>query len=360
MSFTRRCITCYGRMSGVARERWIGMLATILTASLSLSGAMLHAPELKFFPGLEYEKKQPRLERRVLARWPSPSGLLHLWRSGELSPEQKQALLLGGASFHDPQILPIYAEALASEDPRLRQVAAFAYRDLLADASPNVANGVSAEDAKALAMEVVAVAEVLRSQSLISLWIDSLLSSEGGESTASYGQVFRRSRVVCLYAIERLLQSHDLELLVRAYLESNDQANRIALMRLIEGYAVQRFLILPKGERAAWGMKDYEQALQRLDGWIERWFEAPGGFDQKRMLATTFSELGAPPRDPFGAEACPVWRNVLSRGGRSWWPQAASRLYHCGGPPVQLSVFQPESDENTEAWGSLMDWYKLR
>lgn len=47
--------------------------------------------------------------------WPGPTELMRLWREGELTEEQRVALLLGGAAHHDPMMLPAYREALVSE-----------------------------------------------------------------------------------------------------------------------------------------------------------------------------------------------------------------------------------------------------
>ena len=85
------------------------MIATVLAATLSLTPQMIAAPEVAKFPGPSFNG-QPRasLQRRAVVAWPGPSGLAQLWESGELSVAGQLAILLGGAAFHDADLLPIY------------------------------------------------------------------------------------------------------------------------------------------------------------------------------------------------------------------------------------------------------------
>jgi hypothetical protein len=131
-------------------------------------------------------------------------------------------------------------------------------------------------------------------------------------------------------------------------------------MKLIEGLALRRFLVLPRGQRVGWGQPDIDRALAAADAWVDQWLVARCGFDFETVLAAALAEMGASGVSPMSADACVVWQRVLLKGDPKWWPLAARRLYHCGGPPIQLSVFQAESKVNQERREALLRWYRLR
>lgn len=330
------------------------MTGLILAAAMTLSPALLASPETRSF-GTEYYDSvvRDRFRERVLVAWPGPSGLLELWQSGTLTRGQKMTLLLGGAAFHDPQLLPLYREALLAPNPRLRQAAAYGYRDLIGDDVPNVRGGVTPATARALVGELDAVARTSRRAALIEIWLASALATEGRLPRDWKGITFKRSSTMCLKATERLADVEDLDVVVRAFELSSDRTTRISLMRLIEGLSMSRFLVKPQGQTEGWGARLYDEAFERLD----RWLIQNCDLDAASIMEKVFSDLGVRGLDPMSPAACDAWLQILDRGPSPTWAVAAQQLYLCGGPAISLSMTRGDSDSNRETRKQVTAWY---
>ncbi len=115
----------------------MGAAMMLLLTTINFSAVSSDAVE--WFPS-DYFNGHPRtqLQREVLEYWPGPTELVRLWNEGELSEDDRVILLVGGAAFHDPQLLAVYRQAVISDSQRIRQAAVYGYRDLLADGLPNV------------------------------------------------------------------------------------------------------------------------------------------------------------------------------------------------------------------------------
>jgi ribosomal protein S18 acetylase RimI-like enzyme len=330
------------------------MTGLILAAAVTLSPALLAAPEAEKF-GTDYYDTVVRghFHERVQAAWPGPTGLLNLWRSGKLGSRQRVALLLGGAAFHDPQLLPAYREGLLSGNAQLRKVAAYGYRDLIGDDVPNVRGGVSPEVARSLVGELDAVARTTRRAALIDIWLVSLLASEGHKPPDWRGITFAGSPARCLKAVERLAGPEDLGSVVGTYQLSEERVNRVSLMRLIEGLSMGRLVVKPQGEGQGWGSKVYDEAFERL----ERWLSYQCDLGVFPVLQKAFLDLGVRGLDPLSPAACDVWLQILIRGRPTSWAMAADRLYLCGGPAIRLSLARPETERNRDVRKRLRLWY---
>lgn len=71
--------------------------------------------------------------------------------------------------------------------------------------------------------------------------------------------------------------------------------------------------------------------------------------------------LGLPwVKDPFGAEACGAWQQVLLHGLEPWWSVAAAQLYRCGAPPAEVSNLQVEDDTARRAREQVLEFYGMR
>jgi hypothetical protein len=100
------------------------MLLTTLLAVSATTASMFSIDAMKWFPGDYFERAvRAPLERQVLTGWPGPDRLLEIWQTVELSDEQRVSLLIGGAAYHDPVLLPAYHGAVLSDSPRLREAA---------------------------------------------------------------------------------------------------------------------------------------------------------------------------------------------------------------------------------------------
>lgn len=330
------------------------MTGLILAAAMTLSPTMLASPETRSF-GTEYYDSVVRgqFRQRVMVAWPGPSGLKQLWESGTLTRGQKTTLLLGGAAFHDPQLLPLYREALLAPNPRLRQAAAYGYRDLIGDEVPNVRGGVTPQMARALVGELDAVSRTVQRATLIEMWLASALTNDGHPFKDWEGITFKRPSAMCVKAVERLAEVEDLERIVRAFEFSQSRTTRISLMRLIEGLSMSRFFVMPHGQNSGWGPRLYDEAFERLEQWLIQNCD----LEATRIMENVFADLGVRGMDPTSSMACDAWLQILDKGPSSTWAVAADRLYRCGGPATSLSMIRVDSDANRDARNQLKAWY---
>jgi hypothetical protein len=333
------------------------MIAAVL---LVVGSAVLHASEVKHFPGSYFDSSErPQLQARVLQSWPGPSTLVGQWRSATLETPQRLAILLGAPVHHDPSLLPLYREAIQSETPRIRQAAAYGFHDLIGDRLPDVRSGVSGREAARLVAEMDVLADTLRRHPLVAMWLHALLQSEGRGLPSFDAAAPQRSANDCLRAVDTLMSFDDLDLLVQAYQLSGRRPTRIALMRLIEGLTLSRFVPRSVGSTKAWGPEVYDRGMIELDAAIATWQRDGCTLDGDRVVAASLTAMGAEVEDPRGPGACAYWQNVLRAGDSGWWAVAARQLYVCGGLWRELSVLQPESELMRERRLELLRWFRL-
>lgn len=334
--------------------------AMIAAAQLVLGAALLHSSEVKHFPGSYFDSSgRPQLQARVLRSWPGPSTIAEMWRSATLETPQRLAILLGAPVHHDPLLLPLYREAIQSETPRIRQAAAYGYHDLIGDRLPDVRSGVSLRAAARLGAEMDVLADTLRRHPPVAMWLHALLQAEGRGLPSFDGLAPQRSANDCLRAVDTLMSFDDLDLLVQAYQLSRRRPTRIALMRLIEGLTLSRFVPRSAGSTKAWGPEVYDRGMIELDAAIATWQRDGCTLDGNRVVAANLTAMGAVVEDPRGPGACAYWQNVLRAGDSGWWAIAARQLYVCGGPWREMSVLQPESELMRERRVELMRWFRL-
>jgi len=340
------------------KARWAAMIAAV--AQLLLGSGWLHSSEVQYFPSSYFDSTgRIQLQAQVMQSWPGPSALAEMWRSATLDTPQRLAILLGAPVHHDPSLLPVYREAIESETPRLRQAAAYGYHDLIGDRLPDVSSGVSKAEAGRLAREIDLVAETLRRHPLVAIWLQAALQSEGRSLPSFVGVAPQRPAAACLKAVDTVMRFDDLDLLVQAYQLSARRPTRIALMRLIEGLTLSRFVPRSVGSTEAWGPEVYDRGLVDLDAAIASWQSGGCTVDATRVLAGNFALMGVELSDPLAAGACVYWQSVLRAGDSGWWAMAARQLYDCGGPWRELSVLQPESDLMRERRQDLLRFFRL-
>ncbi len=321
--------------------------------ALLLGWTMAVPSELVYFPGGYFDSTAKEyLQQRALRSWPSPAGQLEAWRSGELDEDRMVALLLGGAAFHDPVLLEAYTDALGSDSLRVRQAAVYGYRDLIADAVPDVSDGVPADQAARVVGEINALRRTLRRHALIEVWLESAVADEGARSPWR-GILFERSVQACLTAVATLAQPGDLPAVVAAYGRAQELQTRLQLMQVAESLALQRFLVMPTGGSGAWTMTVYTDALVRFDAWIATtcWVD-----DTDAVLSAGMRNLGLEVDAPLARRACGAWARVLKNGEPSWWATAAKQLYQCGAPFVELEVFRAAGGPNRKRREILLGW----
>ncbi len=331
----------------------------IAAVAILVAGTIAVPSELGYFPGPYYDAQgREYLQQRALRAWPAPSALVDLWHDGTLDEPRRVALLLGAAAFHDPVLLTVYADAARHGTPRERQAAAYGYRDLLGDALPDVRSGVSEQDGLRLAREIRSVATTLERADLVELWLASALRADGVDLPDWSGVVLQRSVPVCIRGASVVARAEDLSEVIGAYRRARSLQARAQLLRLIEALGLRRFLVSPGGRRPVWRPDDvYGDGFIRLDRWLD---DVCRTDDPRELLAAGFAELGLSGTDPFGADACAAWWSVLERGDPAWWSTAASQLYRCGAPYVELEVLQAESPRNRQRREILKSWHQKR
>lgn len=335
-------------------------MAAVALATV-LSGFVLPAEVVTYFPGSYFDARlREPLQRQVMAVWPGPTELVRQWREAELSEGQRVALLVGGAVYHDPVMLPLYREAMASESQILRQAAAYGYRDLIADRLPRVDVVIDDESARILGDEMRWMARTLQRAPLLAVWLQSALVQEGATLPGWQGVTLHRAPRECLRSAARLAGPGDLDLLVTAFELSSDMGNRIAILEIIEAVSLSRFIVMPTGNRAGWGMDVYKTAFQSLRVKIRRWRLHGCTVDGEAVLRENLRAQQIEIADPLGPEACGLWLVVLRKGSPRWWSLAAQRLYACGGPWYELSVLQPDTEQNRARRNRLANWYEPR
>jgi hypothetical protein len=327
-----------------------------LSLSLVVLAQVLPAPGLDYFPGSYFMVSvRPGLEQQVLTVWPGPSGLLGLWRSGALDETEQVALLVGGATFHDPMLLPAYLDGIVSASPRVRMAAAYGYRELLADSSVASSAVVDLQAAQALRAEMEEVALTLRDHSLVELWLTALLANDGRRLPGWSGVVLRRAAPVCGGALDRLLVPEDLDLVLTAHELMESPQNRALLLVFIEGLALERFDSRRRTSEPGAIPASYDSIERRLRVWLDGRCRS----DDPAALTNRLSAAVRVRVDPFAAEACDAWLQVLLHGEPVWWSAAARQLYRCGGPPVFLSMLRADLQQNKDERAFLLGWYRV-
>jgi len=324
-------------------------LAGLLTAVASAAPpARLPVPAAAaYFPG-DFFRQEGRVNmaRFVLSRWPGPSRLIGLWRSGRLDESERVGLLLGGAAFHDPVLLPVYRAALGDSDERIREAAAYGFRDLVAAPLPRVERGVDRAAAMRFQWELAAVEKQLATRDLVGFWLDRL-----GQPDDAASGVYRHA--AALRALDALLRPEDLPELVRGYCRLGSRAERLSMLPLMQAMTCRQIILMPRGQRAGWGPSIYDFAMTSLEGWLARRCD----FSPQAVLRINLAPYGMRRVDPMSPQACPAWLEVLRRGPAFQWPLASRQLYRCGGPPVFLSMLHPGSKRARRRRSRLLKWF---
>lgn len=330
------------------------MLELVLTASFAFAPQALSTLAAQGFGSPEWDGHAERhLQEVAMSRWPSPQGLLELWQAGDLDRNQKLGVLLGGAWFHDPALLPAYVDALADQDPKIRAAAHYGYRILIGDRRPPAQAVVSEKMAEAIATEIRLLQRSLEHGSLVDMWIECLLVSEETSRGLWSGIVPQRTPGDCLRALDQLVELEDLAEILAAYELAHSHRARLGLLRLAEGLGLQKFVFRPRGENAGWGAAIYQEAEERLDFKLA----ALCSRHAEDWMQETFREIGVAGVSPLHVDACPVWREIIRVPYPQWGKVAAQRLYACGGPPVEVSILSARAESQEKLIDRVDSWY---
>lgn len=335
------------------------MAMTAMVMAAALTSSVLSTDAVSYFPSDFYNSRvRTALQYQVMASWPGPTELLRMWNDAELTEEQRVAWLLGASVYHDPILMTAYRQALQSKSQRLRQAAIYGYHDLLADRPPNVDVTIDKRIVAAYAGEMRWMQRTLRRHSLLEMWLQSVLVQEGGSLPGYAGVRLTRSASECFQAAERIIDVGDLDLLVAAYDEARKFDTRLQILRLVEAVSMSRFIIKPKGDRAAWGSEVFHTAIQRFESHLRSWRDRGCQVDGEAVLLRNLRSLESRYEAPLDLDACGLWLAVLEGDNTRWWMLAARRLYACGAPWYEFSVLQPDGDRNRDLRNRLLAWYE--
>ena len=327
---------------------------------MATSGFVPPTDIVTYFPGSYFTSRvREPLHSYVRVSWPGPDELLRQWREGELNEDQRVALLVGSAAFHDPVMLPAYSDGLRSTSQRLRQAAIFGYRDCIGDRIPRVDVAIDDDIVASHEEEMRWMSRTLERTSLVAVWLQSILVQEEASLPGYFGIKMTRSTADCLRAVAVLADVNDLDLLVDAFELASTIETRIGILRIVEPLTLSRFLEMPKGQRVGWGPYVFDNAISRMRTSIQRWQRNGCRVDGEMVLRDNLRAQGWEVEDPLGAEACGVWIEIVRGQHARWWSLAVRRLYACGGPSLELSPFDPD-DRRQRIRDFLVDWYRER
>jgi hypothetical protein len=296
-----------------------------------------------------------RVSKQALTVWPGPTGLVKEWQSGDLNQRQRVALLLGGAAFHNRQLLPVYMEAIRDPSQRIRKAAAYGFRTLIGDLPPPVSSPITDEQAEALHGEMAAVYATLCRHTLVTMWLASALHSEGKIWPGWSGVLLHRRPIYCFQAIEKVVEAEDLDDLLVAFAMFESDQHRTSMAQLIEGLSLNKFFKKPQIGRG-WGPSLYTEAVSNVAAWADQ----SCGQSWEQRLATSIEAIGIHGVDPLHPDACDMWQQILLRGEPSWWLLASRQLYLCGAPATEISILRAEGEESKQQREMLIKFYGLR
>ena len=280
---------------------------------------------------------------------PGPQQLLARWQAGQLNPAERMVVLLGGASFHDPALLPMYAAELRSPERRLREAAAVGLYALIGDL-PLAPSSLSdtPETWERLARFAGTLAEVTRRRSLVHLWADSYAAAARRAEARWF--VFNRTPEQCLRAIRELAQPEDLPELLALWPLLESFNDRGQVMRTIEMITLQRLVDRPLDPHKPWGDWLVKAGLARVDDWVAR---SCRSLDGTRQLQLAFEAAKLVAR---GEPVEPAdWFEFIKFRYPAFLPLAIERLAELSGSDARADRQSFENPANTQVTKQLME-----
>ncbi len=319
-------------------------------------------PDASYWPGVGLQQVGNMLaeiqrdsEQEMRSRGPGPQQLAARWARGALSERDQVALLLGGASYHHPSLLPAYAQAFRSPSLTVRQAAAVGMAWLLGDRAP-VPQSIpdTAETWQRVGGFAEALVEAVRTRSLVGIWIDSYLQARGLPRRP--GLVLVREPGQCLQAIAEVAGPADLAELLALWPLLDVPGDRYAVLRVLEMVMVARLVASPGGERGGWGAWVYESGAEIVDAFVAQRCSAVDGWEVARRNAIAVA------RHDDGCGGCTPrpWLRLLELSYPPVWAVALEVLPAFGAPFVRYDRGNLQTGGTARSLELLLAYFEIQ
>lgn len=310
------------------------VVAVAVTPPLPGPQSLARFPNATYWPGVGMQQVGNMLaeiqrdsEREMRSRGPGPQQLAARWARGGLSERDQLALLLGGASYHHPSLLPAYAEAFRSPSLTVRQAAAVGMAWLLGESAPapqSIPDTV--ETWRRIGGFADSLVQASRTRTLVGIWIDSYLQAR--DLPRRPGLVLVRETGQCLQAVAEIAGPPDLPELLALWPLLDVPGDRYAVLRTLEMVMVARLVASPGGERGGWGAWVYESGAEVVDAFVGQRCSALDGWEVARHNAMAMSRQD----DGCGGCTAAPWLRLLEMVYPPVWAVALEVLPGFGAP----------------------------
>jgi len=326
------------------------LAATVSVGRLPIPDCVKRFPDPSYWPGIGAQQVGNMLAAirddaatELRTSGPGPQQLAARWKAGGLTPQERVLVLLAGATYHDPALLPAIADGLRSAEFRERQAATVGLAWLWGLGLPDpTALADDRREGENQARVVDLLVHETRRRTLVSILAGSYLVASGQQGAGSR-LVLRLSAGECLGAIRQIATPEDLNEVVALWPLLSSTADRTLALTTIEMLTLQQFLVMPKGPRVVSTGLEMTSALQQVDSWVGSQCTSVDGVRLLRAaLAGATTSTG---RHMAGAEAC---LEFFKRSQPPAWPTLAAYLEAFGAPSVDLDRRRPDNPRNKE------------
>jgi hypothetical protein len=274
---------------------------------------------------------------------PGPQQLAARWRAGGLNDAEKVVTLLGGGEYHDRALFPAYEDALRSGDLRIRQAAAVGFFRLVG-AMPPLPSQIpdTPQTWRHLDRMMRDLGWVLRTRSLVSVWVDSYVAGKGVLRPELFA--FRQPASDCLAAIRRIARPDDLPEVLSLWPLLESEGERAQILATIEAITLQRLINRSLGPRQPSGEWQLKAGLATIDQWVTN---LCGTIDGERQLRLSLERSGL--LDAGGDVTARTWFALVTSRFPPFAPLAAERLMDLSGTAVTLDWLNFDDPLNLEA-----------
>lgn len=340
----------------------VAVVAVATAPSLPAPQSLARFPDASFWPGIGAQQVANMLaeiqrdsEQEMRSRGPGPQQLAARWASGGLLEIDQLALLLSGASYHHPSLLPAYAQALRSPSLRVRQAAAVGMAWLLGETAPAPGSiPDTVETWQRIGGFADALVEASRARSLVGIWIDSYLHARGLPRRP--GLVLKREPSHCLQAIAQIAGPADLPELLALWPLLDLPGDRYAVLRVLEMVMVARLVASPGGERAGWGAWVYESGAEIVDAFVAQRCRAVDGWEVARRSAIALARLD----DGCGGCTPGPWLRLLEMSYPPVWAVALEVLPAFGAPFIRFERGDLQSGGKALSLERLLAYFEVQ